>query len=335
MNKLERFKKELNSVFPNKLITNFSPSSSYRNRCEFTYQKDKYVMYQGSEKIYIATFRSAARQIQYLMPILLEQINKSKRIKTKLFQINFRTNNLNDVMVTLIYHKKISDDLINEIKNLSSQLKVKIILRSKNFLFSTSSKYFKSAIKYKNINLYQTDNCFYQPNKFLLDYMIKKVVEFIDDADDILELYCGVGTFTMPISYSCNKILASENNRDSIKCIKIGLDINNILNVTNVRLSDDEVYELLLGRKFNRTKDINIDKYNFSHVIVDPPRSGLTKKTIEMVGNFKNIIYISCNPETYLRDINFLKKHKIKKIELFDQFPNTQHLEIVSLLQKN
>ena len=335
MNKLERFKKELNSVFPNKLITNFSPSSSYRNRCEFTYQKDKYVMYQGSEKIYIATFRSAARQIQYLMPILLEQINKSKRIKTKLFQINFRTNNLNEVMVTLIYHKKISDDLINEIKNLSSQLKVKIILRSKNFLFSTSSKYFKSAIKYKNINLYQTDNCFYQPNKFLLDYMIKKVVEFIDDADDILELYCGVGTFTMPISYSCNKILASENNRDSIKCIKIGLDINNILNVTNVRLSDDEVYELLLGRKFNRTKDINIDKYNFSHVLVDPPRSGLTKKIIEMVGNFKNIIYISCNPETYLRDINFLRKHKMKKIELFDQFPNTQHLEIISLLQKN
>ena len=99
--------------------------------------------------------------------------------------------------------------------------------------------------------------------------------------------------------------------------------------------TDDEVYELLMGRKFNRTKGINIDKYNFSHVLVDPPRSGLTKKTIEMVGNFKNIIYISCNPETYLRDINFLKKHKIKKIELFDQFPNTQHLEIVSLLQKN
>ena len=269
------------------------------------------------------------------MPILLEQINKSKRIKTKLFQVNFRTNNLNEVMATLIYHKEISDDLINEIKNLSSQLKVKFILRSRNFLFSTSSKYFKSAIKYKNLNLYQTDNCFYQPNKFLLDYMIKKVVEFIDDADDILELYCGVGTFTMPISYSCNKILASENNRDSIKCLKIGLDKNNIFNVTNVRLSDDEVYELLMGRKFNRTKGINIDKYNFSHVLVDPPRSGLTKKTIEMVGNFKNIIYISCNPETYLRDINFLKKHKIKKIELFDQFPNTQHLEIVSLLQKN
>ena len=335
MNKLEWFKKELNSIFPNKLVTNFSPSSSYRNRCEFTYQKNKYVMYQGPEKIYMTTFRSAAKQIQYLMPILLELINKSKRIKTKLFQVNFRTNELNEVMITLIYHQEISDDLINEIKNLSSQLKINIILRSKNFLFSTSSKYFKSPIEYKNINLYQTDNCFYQPNKFLLNHMIKKVVEFIDDADDILELFCGVGTFTMPISYSCNKILASENNRDSIKCLRIGLDKNNIFNVNNVRLSDNEVYKLLMGSKFNRTKGINIDKYNFSHVLVDPPRSGLTKKTIEMVGSFKNIIYISCNPKTYLRDINFLKKHKIKKIELFDQFPNTQHLEIVSLLQKN
>ena len=335
MNKLEWFKKELNSIFPNKLITNFSPPSSYRNRCEFTYQKNKYVMYQGPEKIYMTTFRSAAKQIQYLMPILLKHINESKRMKAKLFQVNFRTNELNEVMITLIYHQEISDDLINEIKNLSSQLKANIILRSKNFLFSTSSKFFKSPIEYKKINLYQTDNCFYQPNKFLLNYMVKKVVEFIDNADDILELYCGVGTFTIPISYSCNKILASENNRDSIKCLKIGLDKNNIFNVTNVRLSDNEVYEFLMGRKFNRTKGINIDKYNFSHVLVDPPRSGLTKKTIEMVGAFKNIIYISCNPETYLRDINFLKKHKIKKIELFDQFPNTQHLEIVSLLQRN
>tara|TARA_B100000989_G_scaffold203366_1_gene153917 strand:+ start:89 stop:1096 length:1008 start_codon:yes stop_codon:yes gene_type:complete len=335
MNKLEWFKKELNPIFPNKLITNFSPSSSYRNRCEFTYQKDKYVMYQGSEKIYMTTFRSAAKQVQYLMPILLELINKSKRIKTKLFQVNFRTNDFNELMVTLIYHKKINDDLVNEIKNLSSQIQIKIILRAKNFLFSTSGKYFKSAIEYKNINLYQTDNCFYQPNKFLLNYMINKVVEFIVDADDILELYCGVGTFTMPISYSCNKILASENNRDSIKCLKIGLDQNNIFNVANVRLSDNEVYELLKGKKFNRTKNINIDKYNFTHVLVDPPRSGLNEKTIKMVSNFKNIIYISCNPETYLRDVSSLKKHKIKKIELFDQFPNTKHLEIVSLLQKH
>ena len=335
MNKLEKFKKELNCIFPKKIITNFSPCSSYRNRCEFSYQKDKYVMYQGAEKIYISSFKIAAKQIQDLMPILLEQINKSKRIKTKLFQLNFRTNDLKELMVTFIYHKEISDNLINEIKDLSSRLKITIILRSKKFLFSSSSKYFKSNIEYKNINLYQTDNCFYQPNKFLLNYMVKKVVEFIDNADDILELYCGVGTFTIPISYSCNKILASENNRDSIKCLKIGLDKNNIFNVTNVRLSDDEVFEFLMGRKFNRTKGINIDKYNFSHVLVDPPRSGLTKKTIEMVGAFKNIIYISCNPETYLRDINFLKKHKIKKIELFDQFPNTQHLEIVSLLQKN
>ena len=79
----------------------------------------------------------------------------------------------------------------------------------------------------------------------------------------------------------------------------------------------------------------NINDYKFSHILLDPPRSGLTLEVVELVKGFKNIIYVSCNPETYLRDINLLKKHKVTKIELFDQFPNTQHLEIVSLLQKS
>ena len=80
---------------------------------------------------------------------------------------------------------------------------------------------------------------------------------------------------------------------------------------------------------------INIKKYDFSHILVDPPRSGLTEEVIRLLSRFKNIIYISCNPETYIRDIKLLKDHKIKSIEIFDQFPNTKHLEIVSILSIN
>ena len=49
--------------------------------------------------------------------------------------------------------------------------------------------------------------------------------------------------------------------------------------------------------------------------------------------NFKNIIYVSCSTETYIRDINLIRSHKITNIELFDQFPNKNHLEIVSVLK--
>ena len=81
--------------------------------------------------------------------------------------------------------------------------------------------------------------------------------------------------------------------------------------------------------------NISIDTFDFSHILIDPPRSGLTQNVINIISKYKNIIYISCNPETYMKDIKLLNHHKIKKIELFDQFPNTQHLEIVSLLQKS
>jgi len=82
-------------------------------------------------------------------------------------------------------------------------------------------------------------------------------------------------------------------------------------------------------------KNNKISDYDFSHILVDPPRSGLTNEVIEIVKDFKNIIYISCNPDTYIRDINLLQNHNINKIELFDQFPNSEHLEIVSILSKN
>ena len=81
-------------------------------------------------------------------------------------------------------------------------------------------------------------------------------------------------------------------------------------------------------------KDIDLSLYNFSHILIDPPRSGLTNDIIDLLRLFKNIIYISCNPDSYLRDLTMLSDYEIKKIEVFDQFPNTDHLEIVSILTK-
>ena len=78
----------------------------------------------------------------------------------------------------------------------------------------------------------------------------------------------------------------------------------------------------------------NINDYNLAHVLVDPSRFGLNDEVIEIIKKFKHIIYISCNYESYVSDINQLKEFSIKHIEIFDQFPNTKHLEIVSLLSK-
>ena len=139
----------------------------------------------------------------------------------------------------------------------------------------------------------------------------------------------------MPLATCFDRVFVTENNRSSIKCLKQAIIKNNIKNIDFARLSSSEVVELFNGRNFNRMNNKNISDYNFSHILVDPPRSGLTHDVIQLINGFDNIIYISCNPETYLRDVGLLNNHKIQKIEIFDQFPNTKHLEIVSLLSIN
>jgi len=282
----------------------------------------------------MTSFSNASNTIQKVMPKLLNEINDSNSIKDKLFQINFRSNKNNKVMVTLIYHKNV-ESLVDRIKAISKKLNIQIILRSKKYFFSTNDLFFEDRLNFQNLKIYQTDNCFYQPNKFLVDKMISKVIDFIESPKDLLELYCGVGTFTLPLSTVFNKVLATESDRNSIKCLYNGLDVNDISNVDHARLSANEVTLLIRGKEFRRMKNNKISDYDFSHILVDPPRSGLTNEVIEIVKDFKNIIYISCNPDTYIRDINLLQNHNVNKIELFDQFPNSEHLEIVSILSKN
>jgi len=333
MNKFITFNNNISEHYSNKIITNFSPSNGYRSRCEFGYYKNFYIMHKNNKKLYLETFENAASCIQKIMPYILNKINNNESLKEKLFQINFRSNTKNELMVTLIYHKNIDNKLIKIIEDISRKLKINILLRSKNFLYSTESNYFVDYIHNDDFRIYQTDNCFFQPNPFMLPKMIDTVISLVNNPIDLLELYCGVGTFTLPLSKLFIKILATESDRNSIKCLNKSIIDNNINNISNSRLSSNEVSDLFIGKTFRRMGDIKLSDYNFSHVLVDPPRSGLDDKTIEIIKSFKNIIYISCNPSTYIENIRSLDTHNIEYVELFDQFPNTDHLEIISLLR--
>ena len=268
------------------------------------------------------------------MPKLRNGINNSKFLNHKLFQINFRTNSNDSILATLIFHKKLNDHMKAEAQKFSDEFKIDINIRSRKDIYSTGNNLLVDNININNILLYQTDQSFYQPNHFHMPKMVLKTISFIENTEDLLELYCGSGTFTLPLSYKFNKVFATESNRQSIKCLKKSIDGLSINNIDFARLSAEEVSEAFDGRVFRRMNTININTYNFSHVLVDPPRSGLNDEVINIIKKFNNIIYISCNYETYVRDINKLNKFSIKHIEIFDQFPNTEHLEVVSLLSK-
>ena len=165
-------------------------------------------MVENGKKVFLKFFNIAHPAINNLMPKLLLEINKNEFIKHKLFQINFRCNNNNKVMVTFIYHKEATNDLFETLKTISSMFGIHLILRSKKKYFSTSDDLLEEVISSKKpYSLFQTDQTFFQPNRFMVPRMVDLVCDMVEDPGDLLELYCGCGTFTIPLSRIFGKVL--------------------------------------------------------------------------------------------------------------------------------
>jgi tRNA (uracil-5-)-methyltransferase len=156
------------------------------------------------------------------------------------------------------------------------------------------------------------------------------------NSKDILELHCGLGTFTIPLSHLYRKVLATENSRPSIQALNDNIFLNNRKNIYSGRLSGKETLEALQRkRNFRRLQDIDLDEFEIKTIFLDPPREGLDVFTIQNLINVENIIYISCGFESFKRDLKILQKtHRILDLALFDQFPYTDHIESGAILKR-
>ena len=155
-------------------------------------------------------------------------------------------------------------------------------------------------------------------------------------ARDLLELYCGHGNFTIPLAAKFNRVLASEISKSSIANARINCELNGVRNAQFVRLSADELMGAFAHRReFERLKGIDIFSYDFSHVLIDPPRAGLEPSVIDFIKNFQNLIYISCNPQTLFENLRSLcVTHEVRRFAIFDQFAHTSHIECGVLLRR-
>ncbi len=155
-------------------------------------------------------------------------------------------------------------------------------------------------------------------------------------ARDLLELYCGHGNFTIPLADKFNRVLASEISKSSIANARINCELNGVCNAQFVRLSADELMSAFARRReFERLKGIDILGYDFSHVLIDPPRAGLEPSVIDFIKNFQNLIYISCNPQTLFENLRSLcATHEVRRFAIFDQFAHTSHIECGVLLRR-
>lgn len=243
-------------------------------------------------------------------------------------------NTLKDIRKFII---KYMDNNIDRI-SIKGYNEILINIESSNFKLIDEFKYyvkcdslyinnkFVSGLKEVTINLgkykYKVSaHAFFQKNTNMTIKLYDYIKTLVNKDENILDLYCGSGGIGIYISENAKNIIGIEIIEDAVLNAKENAKINNINNITF---------------KSGKVEDNLDDIKDIDTIIVDPPRVGLNKKSIDDILkiNPKRIIYVSCNSTTLARDLNYLKDmYELEEIKLFDLFPNTHHVECVCVLK--
>ena len=176
-----------------------------------------------------------------------------------------------------------------------------------------------------NINFKISPKSFYQINKEQCEKLYNKAIELatLNKDDIVLDAYCGIGTIGMIASKKAKLVYGVEIINDAIKDARINAKNNNINNA---------YFYCADAKDFMR----KYDGEAMSVVFVDPPRKGCSEQFLNSLVHFKpkKIVYISCNPETQVRDIKYLmdKGYTFNEVHPFDMFPQTFHVETIVAL---
>ena len=244
---------------------------------------------------------------------------------SELFNINhgeivIRSNYLGEILIHIIS----KEELKLEMKRLLKENSIVSIVHNNESFYGA-----KSFIEEAGVSLFSVDyNSFFQVNT----QMLSEVIDILNRKTyrTVVDLYCGVGTLGLAIAKA--KLYGIEVNESSINSALVSSELN------------DEDASILFGNNANKknnfilgdsSKLANIDE-KVETIIVDPPRSGISKDTIIHIiaKDPDEIIYMSCNPITLARDLKYFEKsYNIEEFYLLDMFPQTYHIESLVILK--
>jgi 23S rRNA (uracil1939-C5)-methyltransferase len=179
----------------------------------------------------------------------------------------------------------------------------------------------------RSLELRISPGSFSQVNLEQNQTLIRTVLQFsgVNQEDRVFDLYAGVGNFTLPLALRAKEALGIDENRMAIEDARFNAEKNGIRNCSFL---SGRVEEVLMNRK-KETPDL---------VLIDPPRTGC-KTILDQVVRLKpkKIVYVSCEPTTFSRDLYLFseKGYSLRRLSLIDMFPQTFHMEVVGLLKPN
>jgi len=282
----------------------------YRNKAEFKIRDGIIGYYKSSthELVPIERCFNVEESInKFLMTANLLNLENAKvTVKTNHnaeIILIIETEELNNINVTQLREK---NKLVGIVYN------NELVFGSDHFIENIDGLFFKESY-----------NSFFQINRHITEKLLNIIKENIKDNETVLDLCCGVGTLSIVASLKAKKVYGIEIVENSIRDAILNAKMN----------KRDNIY-FMLGDAFalmNKIED-TIDT-----IIIDPPRSGMSKEGIEGILKIKpsNIIYTSCDIMTLSRDLIFLKdEYEIKKVHVLDMFSYTYHVETVTILKR-
>ncbi len=318
-----------------------SAKRHYRQRCEFRVWHEGedlfHIMFdqQSKEKIRVDQFDPGAPLVNEMMQVMMDKLRHNDILRRKLFQIDYLSTLSGEILVSLLYHKPLSEEWQAELLKLRKELqqtyKVDFIgrARKQKIVFGSDFVTEKLTVNGKEYIYQQVENSFTQPNAEVNQKMLAWTQDIsLSLENDLLELYCGNGNFSIALAGHFDKVLATEISKSSVKSAQFNIAANQVNNLDIIRMSSEEFTQAMQGQQFSRLDGIDLNSYNCQTILVDPPRAGMDELTCKLVSNYDNIIYISCNPDTLERDLELLSKtHNLTRLAIFDQFPYTHHVE--------
>lgn len=170
---------------------------------------------------------------------------------------------------------------------------------------------------------------FYQVNPVQTEKLYNKAISLaaLTGKETVLDTYSGIGTIGLIASRDAKEVIGVESNADAVKDGAANAKLNQI---KNVRFFKSDAGEFMM--------DYAKEKMNVDVVFMDPPRAGSDENFLSALVKMApaKIVYISCNPVTLERDLQYLVKHKyiVREIQPVDMFPMTEHVETIVLLQR-
>ena len=170
---------------------------------------------------------------------------------------------------------------------------------------------------------------FYQVNPLQTEVLYSKALEYakLTGNETVFDLYCGIGTISLFLSEKAKKVYGVEVVEDAVIDARENAALNGVGNA-----------EFIVGEAEKVIPEMYRHGISADVVVVDPPRKGCDEVLLKTLVDMQpgRIVYVSCNPSTLARDLNYLDRNGYKAVEAqpVDMFPHTAHVEVIILLQK-